>query len=848
MPPIVQSVIVDIETNFEKRVFEEARISVERLDAEIRRLQADALAIKDKGTPQFAALTKEVGNLTQERNKLTAAIDKGNSAQARGADSLSKFQSASNLAKNAIGALGVSIGLVEFTRFVSGSIRAAAQLEKMTNSFKSFGVSANDARRLVNELDGLAATLPFEGEQITAVAQNLIKFNIAAEDTPKIVTQIAAVASGAGFSFDALSDAYGRARATGNLFGRDFLQLYKNIPGLVEAIAKSTGKSVEEVVKLGKQGKISFDDLSKGVEVATSATGKYGKVLTEYQQTFEGSSKRLREAFGDIKEAFGQGLLRESASGANDLTNALKRLEPAANLAGRGLAFLATSLINTFTGKSAFEIQGEIIKGIRQQNARLKEFLVSEYNKLFNQVKTEFKGGLPFDPEAGLTEEEKEKLREVRKNAEQYLYELNQQIRRAAVSRSDIGIQLISEDQKDFLSKKLKQDVAAIQLDYENRITKLKKDAQDFADKGVPIDISLQLRSLKAEEQSKINEIKKVAERQLSNQIGILSPLIRLQPIYELKSEPEIDDDITRIVNTLLLDPIQNKLKGTKVKLQAPEVQVQEGESRTGVQKLFSNISDAFKDPKFLEQLDVFNNAAKDALDTFLNSELAKTDFLVSETEKRLNQLLSVQEGGNAEQIALEQKRLNALTEQRLKFQERQKAIDAAQILAANAVSAAESIKAITSAFGKSGGNPIVGIAASIALAATIAATIAALNSSFGQIPAFWEGAERVSDKLKPSRAGRDGYLTRVDGGERIVPTDLNKRIPSFVKNKDLPGLVELGLVASGGGMNDKNIIREQKLTNALLMKQSKLIRNQSIKLELVGNDSEKVRLQRMRK
>ena len=76
-------------------------------------------------------------------------------------------------------------------------------------------------------------------------------------------------------------------------------------------------------------------------------------------------------------------------------------------------------------------------------------------------------------------------------------------------------------------------------------------------------------------------------------------------------------------------------------------------------------------------------------------------------------------------------------------------------------------------AFGFSTGNPIAGIAAGIAVAAVIKGLFGALKS---QITANYEGDPYVGgDGSRPTWSGRDGFLRRLDKGERVVTRRTNE-------------------------------------------------------------------------
>jgi len=171
--------------------------------------------------------------------------------------------------------------------------------------------------------------------------------------------------------------------------------------------------------------------------------------------------------------------------------------------------------------------------------------------------------------------------------------------------------------------------------------------------------------------------------------------------------------------------------------------------------KVFGFNDQAQRD-EFDKQLGIFTNKALEGADTLIDSEIKKTDFLLSETQKRYDGLLAIQEGGNVEQLNLEQSRLDKLNEKRQKDLKDKQAINQAQILLNNALTISEGIKAVTQAFGE---NLFVGLATSLALAATVFSTISTLGSAIESIPAFKEGTQSVGDAksgMKPALKTKD--------------------------------------------------------------------------------------------
>ncbi|MBK9963127.1 MAG: hypothetical protein IPP06_17895 [Saprospiraceae bacterium] len=190
---------------------------------------------------------------------------------------------------------------------------------------------------------------------------------------------------------------------------------------------------------------------------------------------------------------------------------------------------------------------------------------------------------------------------------------------------------------------------------------------------------------------------------------------------------------------------------------------------------------------------DALNSAATQIsafTDTYIQGELDKTDFLISQTESRIDKLKEIADQGNSEQLQIEEDRLAELTKRREAFAQKQKQIAAVEVATSQAVAAAKSIQGLTSAFAAGGPAGIAtGIAYSVALAASIASIIAGVSNAFGSIPGYKTGTEYIQG---PGTETSDSVLVRTSKGERIVDAPNNRKIGE-TKNKDLPRLVEKG-------------------------------------------------------
>ena len=106
-------------------------------------------------------------------------------------------------------------------------------------------------------------------------------------------------------------DAYSKALQTGKVEADGWQSILAAMPTVVDTIAKSTGKTAEEIRSLGAQGKLGLDILTSGLQKASKANGELA----------DGMSIAVRDAVQNLSNSFSVyvGRLNE----ATDFTGAL---------------------------------------------------------------------------------------------------------------------------------------------------------------------------------------------------------------------------------------------------------------------------------------------------------------------------------------------------------------------------------------------------------------------------------------------------------------------------------------------------------------------------------------------
>lgn len=101
-------------------------------------------------------------------------------------------------------------------------------------------------------------------------------------------------------------DAYSKALQTGKVEADGWVSIQEAMPTVVTAIASATGKSAEEIRKLGVEGKLSLDDINTGLLQTVEANRKAAaEMSTSVQDALVNISNAIQTFLGGMEEQTG---------------------------------------------------------------------------------------------------------------------------------------------------------------------------------------------------------------------------------------------------------------------------------------------------------------------------------------------------------------------------------------------------------------------------------------------------------------------------------------------------------------------------------------------------------------
>jgi len=192
---------------------------------------------------------------------------------------------------------------------VGGMIKLAADVETLNVQFKVLTGSADDAARVMADVQKFAAETPFQQMDIADAARMLISFGAGANTVVDELRMLGDLAAGTGQPLGQLAEIYGKARVQGRLFGEDINQLTgRGIP-VIQALAQQFGVAESQVKKLVEQGRVGFPELQAALQSMTGPGGKFNGLMKELSTTTAGKFSTLIDNLKQVGIIIGEAIL-----------------------------------------------------------------------------------------------------------------------------------------------------------------------------------------------------------------------------------------------------------------------------------------------------------------------------------------------------------------------------------------------------------------------------------------------------------------------------------------------------------------------------------------------------------
>jgi tape measure domain-containing protein len=312
----------------------------------------------------------------------------------------SKFQGAIGIMRKGIGGIGSLMGGLSkalpvgaLIGGIGGVTGALALLKKSSNlaaDFESTSLAmgtlignAEKTKTVLEQIDALASSTPFEFPELAESGKMLIAFNESADTVADTLRRVGDVSSGIQAPIREIAELYGKARVQGTLFAEDINQMTgRGIP-IIQELAKVLNVTDSEIKKLASDGKITFPMLQQAFINLTSEGGKFYNMMATQSASTNGLLSTLTDGWNKLLRTVGTPLndwLRPQISGwierldsagvrLSAFISLLRQAQSSGNLGdflGAGLTVAFTEGINVFSSgiRGGVAFLAETIPGI----------------------------------------------------------------------------------------------------------------------------------------------------------------------------------------------------------------------------------------------------------------------------------------------------------------------------------------------------------------------------------------------------------------------------------------------------------------------------------------------------
>lgn len=176
-------------------------------------------------------------------------------------------------------------------------------------------------------------------------------------------------------------DAYSKALQTGKIEADGWVSIQEAMPTVVNAIASATGKSAEEIRRLGVEGKLSLDTLNTGLLGTVEANRKAAADM----------STSVQDAMVNIGNAIGAylGRLEEGTGAVGALSGALIAVADNINLVAAVMGGAGAAAITTYVAKAGLALKASLAQRAADIQAAQAALRAADAQRIYAQAQVQ---------------------------------------------------------------------------------------------------------------------------------------------------------------------------------------------------------------------------------------------------------------------------------------------------------------------------------------------------------------------------------------------------------------------------------------------------------------------------
>ena len=208
-----------------------------------------------------------------------------------------------------IGVAGLAIGAVKgIADLGQAGLKVAMAREQVKAQMEVLTGSAAAAKKLMDATIELDQKSALSATQFQDSSKVLLGYGLSVNEVIPTLNKLSEISMGNNEKMQSLTLAFGQVRANGRLMGQEVLQMVNAGFNPLQEISRTTGESMASLRKRMEGGKVSFEEVAKAMESATSAGGRFYGMNEKMAGTTAVKLAKLDTAYQNLLGVIGKEL------------------------------------------------------------------------------------------------------------------------------------------------------------------------------------------------------------------------------------------------------------------------------------------------------------------------------------------------------------------------------------------------------------------------------------------------------------------------------------------------------------------------------------------------------------
>lgn len=359
----------------ETKILKQGEKDIQAALTESKKKYGENSAQVDRLTADLADNAREQEKLKQEIKEVNDTLDKatkeykeyGNSAKQSFESVSQQSQKTAETLKSGFNMVkGLIVGYAG-KKLYEVLIGSNADYEQSLTSFEVLLQSADKADVMMQKLEKMGASTPFELSDLTAATEQLLAYGTAESDIETRLQQLGDLSKGNAEKFESMTNAYGRMLAKGKVSLEELNMFTEAGVPILEELQTQYGVTGEEMFKMISDGKVGVEEINSAMKSMTSEGGQFFGMMEKQSQTLEGMLSTMSDNVTRFGRLVGEETFEFLKTELDDLIATINEMSESGELQaiaedlGHGIATTVTFIIDLV--KWLYEMKDVIVFG-----------------------------------------------------------------------------------------------------------------------------------------------------------------------------------------------------------------------------------------------------------------------------------------------------------------------------------------------------------------------------------------------------------------------------------------------------------------------------------------------------